>query len=335
MATIKDIADLAGVSSASVSRILNNDMTLSVPIETRQKVFLAAKELGYEKKKKKTEDTVMTIGIIQWFSPTDEMEDPYYLSIRQGVEEFCFQNKIGIKRVFQTDVDYRSSLQGIEGLICIGKYSSQDIDTFKKICANLVFLDMYIDPIHECSIVLDFKNAVKSVIDYLYQLGHTDIGYLGGKEYTKEVLYPDQRKRYFIKYAKEKSINYQDYLKEDAFSTESGFTMMNELIESKHLPTAIFAASDPIAIGALRALHQHGLKVPEDISIIGFDNINTANYTTPPLTTIFAPTFDMGFMGARNVYDAFLRNENISPIRVQMPCFLIERESCSRKGTMK
>ena len=85
MATIKDIALKAGVSSASVSRILNNDATLNVPQETRQRVFDAAKELGYEKKKKKFDDTIMTIGIVQWMSPIQETDDPYYLSIRQGV----------------------------------------------------------------------------------------------------------------------------------------------------------------------------------------------------------------------------------------------------------
>ena len=91
MATIKDIALKAGVSSASVSRILNNDATLNVPQETRQRVFDAAKELGYEKKKKKFDDTIMTIGIVQWMSPIQETDDPYYLSIRQGVEEFFKQ----------------------------------------------------------------------------------------------------------------------------------------------------------------------------------------------------------------------------------------------------
>ena len=79
MATIKDIALKAGVSSASVSRILNNDATLNVPQETRQRVFDAAKELGYEKKKKKFDDTIMTIGIVQWMSPIQETDDPYYL----------------------------------------------------------------------------------------------------------------------------------------------------------------------------------------------------------------------------------------------------------------
>lgn len=332
MATIKDIAKLAGVSPASVSRILNNDPTLSVPMQTKQKVFDAAKQLGYIKKKRKTDDTIMTMGIIQWLSPLQETEDPYYLTIRQGVEDYCFQNHISIKRAFYTDIDYLSSLEGIEGLVCIGKYSQKDIDMFKNLCTNIIFLDMNIDPIQECCIVPDFKNALKSAITYLHTMGHQTIGYLGGREYTDNHLYPDVRKKYFMRYCDEYQIEYENYIIEDKFSTESGFTMMNELIHSQRVPSAIFAASDPIAIGALRALTENGIRVPEEVSIIGFDNINTANYTFPPLTTIFAPTFDMGFMGARMLCDAFKRNENISPIRIQMPCFLIERESCMKKG---
>ena len=76
--------------------------------------------------------------------------------------------------------------------------------------------------------------------------------------------------------------------------------MTYELIKNKKLPSAIFAASDPIAIGAMRALKQYDIKIPEEVSIIGFDNIETTNYTDPPLTTVFAPTFDMGFMAADN-----------------------------------
>ena len=205
MATIKDIAELAKVSSASVSRILNNDPTLSVPKETRQRVLDAANQLGYKKKNKKIYDTVMTLGIIQWISPIEESNDPYYLSIRQGVEEYCFKNKIAIKRVFKTDIDYLNQLEDIQGLVCIGKYSQEDIETYKKICSNVIFLDMNIDPIHECCILLDFKNAVKDVVSYLSQK-HTSIAYLGGKEIIHDKLYHDQRKEYFEHYCKEYNI---------------------------------------------------------------------------------------------------------------------------------
>lgn len=327
MATIKDIADLAKVSSSSVSRILNNDPTLSVPNETRQRVIEAANQLGYKKKNRKFNDTVMTLGIIQWLSPVDESNDPYYLSIRQGVEDYCFKNKIAIKRVFKTDIDYLNQLNDIQGLVCIGKYSKEEIASYKNICSNVVFLDMNIDPIHACCIMVDFKNAIKDVVSYLSNK-HDSIAYLGGKEFIQDELYPDLRKEYFIRYCKEYQINYS--ISEESYSIEAGFNMMHDLIESNNLPSAIFAASDPIAIGAMRALKQYNIKVPDDISIIGFDNIETTNYTDPPLTTVFVPTFDMGFMAARQLFDAYKRNENLSPIKILMPCFLIERNSCKQ-----
>ena len=139
MATIKDIAELAKVSSASVSRILNNDPTLSVPKETRQRVLDAANQLGYKKKNKKIYDTVMTLGIIQWISPIEESNDPYYLSIRQGVEEYCFKNKIAIKRVFKTDVDYLNQLEDIQGLVCIGNIVKKILKHIKRYVQMLFF----------------------------------------------------------------------------------------------------------------------------------------------------------------------------------------------------
>ena len=98
-----------------------------------KQVSYAEKYNENKKKNKKIYDTVMTLGIIQWISPIEESNDPYYLSIRQGVEEYCFKNKIAIKRVFKTDVDYLNQLEDIQGLVCIGKYSQEDIETYKKI----------------------------------------------------------------------------------------------------------------------------------------------------------------------------------------------------------
>ena len=125
-------------------------------------------------------------------------------------------------------------------------------------------------------------------------------------------------------------MNYQKYIKEDKFTSESGYQMMTEMIHSQDLPEAIFAASDPIAIGALRALHENNIKVPEEISIIGFDNIESTNFTSPPLTTIYAPAYEMGKLGAQLLYYSYLKNDPLHPMRIQLPCYLLERESCQK-----
>lgn len=171
MATIKDIALQAGVSSATVSRILNQDETLNVPLETKQLVLETAKALNYQKKAKKSKNMI-SIGIIEWYSLQQEMNDPYYLTIRKGVEDYCIRNNIGIIRVFKDDVNFHSVLENVNGLVCIGKFSDENIQLFESIQKNIIFIDMFINPIHHCHIVLDFKNALKDVIDYLSALNH-------------------------------------------------------------------------------------------------------------------------------------------------------------------
>lgn len=327
MATLKDVANLAGVSSASVSRILNNDLTLSVPQSTREKVIEAAQSLGYVKKKKKVESSSMLIGIVQWISPIEEMEDSYYLSIRQGVENFCVQHKISIIRIFSTDIDLEKRLEKVDGLVCIGKFSDKSRAKLTKICSNLIFLDMNLSPITGCCILPDFKNALKAVIDCFAKEGHKTVGYLGGQEYIDGELYPDERLRYFVRYANRAAFEYENYIELGEFSSESGYTMMKDMIEKHNVPTAIFAASDAIALGALRALHEAGYSVPQDVSLIGFNNIEAANYSYPPLTTVFAPTYDIGSIGMRMLYDACRRNENLAPMRVQLPCYVVVRET--------
>lgn len=332
MATIKDIALKAGVSSSAVSRILNQDETLNVPLETKQLVLDAAKELNYYKKPKKLK-TMISIGIIEWYSLQEEINDPYYLTIRKGVEEYCIKNNISIVRVFKDDINFIQLLENVNGIICIGKFSDENIRLFESINKNIIFVDMFINPIHRCHIVLDFKNAMKDIINYLYNLNHREIGYIGGKELLNDTIeYEDQRKRYFIKYCDEKNIKYSSWIKIGEYTSESGYLLMKEMIDEGQLPSAIFCASDPIAIGVLKALNEHNIIVPEDISIIGFDNIDLTNYTNPPLTSVFTPTFDMGMLAAGYIYDAIKLSHLTAPMRIQLPCFLIERDSCTRKG---
>ena len=141
MATIKDIAEMAGVSITTVSRILNNDSSLSTTMETKQKVIDAAKKLNYKKVGRSTKAT-FRLGIVQWFSAEQELQDTYYLSVRNGIEDFCIKNCIQIVRAFKTDVNYMDYLENINGLICIGKFSKKEVKELKRISKNIVFLDM-------------------------------------------------------------------------------------------------------------------------------------------------------------------------------------------------
>lgn len=172
MATIKDISEKTGVSAGAVSRILNNDPFLSVTEETRQKVVDAAWELGYKKKKKTSSSAknTYTLGIVQWFSMQQEIEDSYYLYIRHGIEDFCMKNNINVIRSFKTDYSYLDSLKEADALICIGKFGEKDILALKKLRKTLLFIDMDIDDDMLSTINLDYKRAMFAALDY-FMLG--------------------------------------------------------------------------------------------------------------------------------------------------------------------
>lgn len=328
MATLKDIAQAAGVSSGAVSRILNNDPTLRVSAETKKRVFDIARELNYQRSHNR-DKSLFKMGILQWFSAEQEMLDSYYLLVRQGIEDFCQKHSIGIIRAFQSDAASIEPLRGADGLICIGKFSNEEIHKFIGICKNIVFLDMPVLDYNITNLTMDFKHAVYEALDYLTELGHTKIAYLGGKEYVgNQELFPDERRQAFVSYLENHGLT-ASMIYEDAFSTASGYQMTLELLEKKELPTAIFAASDAIAFGAMRAIQEKGLRIPEDISIIGFNDTEMSSYTTPALTTISAPAYDMGQHGANLIYGS--TNLNIStPLKVKIPCQLVKRESCKK-----
>jgi LacI family transcriptional regulator len=328
MATIKDIAAEAGVSPAAVSRILNRDATLSASIETKQRVWEAAEKLHYQHKSKHSSKAVFKLGIVQWFSAEQEMQDTYYLMIRQGIEDFCIKNSIAIVRTFRSDTNYLENLKGVDGLICIGKFSKKEVDELQKVCENLLFLDMDMDRPRITTVTMDFNEAVTGALEYLTGLGHNKIAFLGGQEYVgdKEPI-DDERKQAYVSYMKRNKLDYSNYLCEGSFTTASGYEMMEQLLQQDELPTAVFTASDALALGAIKAIKNHGLSVPEDISVIGFNDTEMGAYTTPALTTIHAPAYDMGQHGANLLYVS--SNLSITtPLKVKIPCYLVERDSC-------
>ena len=119
------------------------------------------------------------------------------------------------------------------------------------------------------------------------------------------------------------------YVEVIAVTAKSGYDMMMDLLDSSNLPTAVFAANDAIALGAMKAIKERGYKIPRDISIVGFNDEESSTFITPPLTTIHAPSYDMGQHGANLVYVA----SNLSiktPLKAKIPCPLVIRESCAR-----
>lgn len=334
MVTLKDVAELAGVSQAAVSRALSEDPSFSLPEETRQKIFDAARELNYQKKTRRKkrprpEPADLKIGILQWHSLESELQDPYYLVLRTGLEQYCVRKGIETIRVYKSDSTFASQLEGVQGIICIGKFSPEDMEYVSSLSRETIFLDMQTEEIRYNTISLDFKNAMKDVVSLLWEYGHRKVGFLGGQELLNENLtYDDRRIRYFCQFAREKGLEYNPWFLIDSFSRNSGYEMMKQILASEERPTAVFCCSDPIAFGAARAISEAGLSVPEDISLIGFDDIEEASYMVPALTTVHADIADIGEYSGM-MMETLIKNHPGIPSRTVLPCRI------ERRGSLK
>ena len=177
MATLKDIASLANVSIATVSRVLNQDPTLAVTEQTRHRILTAADELGYKRHQKSGnfKKEKHQIAIIQWVSEQDELDDLYYYNIRLGIENRAQELDYEMLRYFN-DIPFRLAEEVI-GVICIGKFSQQQIAHLEQLQKPLVFVDSdTLNQGHPC-VTTDFENAVQSAFHYLTETGCHRIGH--------------------------------------------------------------------------------------------------------------------------------------------------------------
>ena len=298
MVTLKDIARLAQVSQATVSRVLNQDPTLSVSQATRHRIVTVADELGYQKHLKtlNTPNIRQKIAIIQWYTEQEELNDLYYHAIRLGIEQRAQALQYDILRFFNQD-PYHLPEETI-GIIAIGKFSRQQMSTFHRCHHNLVFVDSDTLTAGYHCVTTDFDNAVIAVIDHFLSKGLTNIGMIAGEEKTsdgREALI-DPRFRTFRAYASELGIYKADNLFIGDFSAESGYQLMINAIETlqERLPNAFFIANDTLAIGALRALQEANIKVPDAVSLITFNDTPITRQVYPNLSSVTVFTSDMG-----------------------------------------
>ena len=330
MSTIRDVAKLAGVSIATVSRILNNDEYFIVTLETKQKVLTAAKELNYKKNHTQRQITQFNVSIIKSSDQKIENEDPYFVSLRLDLEYVL--KKKGIKTKifelenFEKSEDILTSLITSSSIIIIGEIRPGQLNLLKSLNDKIICVDAYNFDNSIDYIKFDMRHSVQIVIDYLLNFGHRKIGLLVGRNQIVKNLV-DFREKYFIEIMKEKNLYYEEFVKVGEFSADSGYKMMQEILKLEKWPTAIFSANDSIAMGAYKAIRDEGLKIFDDISIIGFNDLKISKYMTPPLTTLKIDTKIIAEETLNVLLELFENNRNYRK-KVYLPVELIERESC-------
>ncbi|GAA0086196.1 LacI family DNA-binding transcriptional regulator [Clostridium sp. CTA-7] len=335
MATIKDIASEASVSISTVSRILNFDKTLNVSEETRKRVLSIAEEMNYVTiKERKNKLKKYTVGIICSFTETKELNDPYFLSIRMAIEKKCVEENIDFKSLYLTKIltDDNSNYKELDGIIAIGIFENNEIQRLKEISPNIVFIDSSPEEWEFDSIVVDLKYGARKALEYLHSLGHKDIGYIGAKvvphNNTESIELINYREATYKDFMLEIDNFKEEWIFKGDFTPEDGYNLMNKALKLTKVPSAFFIASDPMAIGAYKAIQENGYKIPEDISIVGFDDIATAQYLSPSLTTVKVFTDFMGETALDTLMER-IKNDRVLSKKIVLPVKLIIRDSCT------
>ncbi|VBB09854.1 laci bacterial regulatory protein hth signature [Lucifera butyrica] len=326
-ATIKEIADKAGVSISTVSRVLNYDLTLSVSAETKKKVFEIAEQLAYEKRTPRKAGTAK-IALIHWFTEEEELDDLYYMSIRLGIEKCCRQYKLGIVRFFPDSMDGLAK-ENIQGVIAVGKFSGTEVSSFQAITNNLVFVDFSPDEDQFDSVGVNFARATRRVMDYFQAKGHRKIGYIGGRETfrDKTAMIEDPREAAFKAYLQAENLFRPSYVYGGNFSVNDGYALMKKAVaeHGEQLPTAFFVGNDSMAIGCLKALDEAQIAVPERVNLISVNDISLAQYVSPALSTVRVDTELMGETAVDLLLERF--NGRTLAKKVTMATQLIIRQS--------
>ncbi|KKI92692.1 hypothetical protein WQ54_07280 [Bacillus sp. SA1-12] len=314
--TIKDVAKKANVSYSTVSRILNNLPGYSE--ETKRKVEKVIEELGYQPNEiarglinRKTK----TIGVL-----VPGVSDLFVSEILDGIEEQARKSGYSVmicKTKYRTK-DYLQTLyeKRVDGIIMIS--GSIDQESYKEIEIKDVPVVIVAGKSKYPKIPyinINEYQASYDAVKYLVEKGHSHIGMIAG---TKN----DDREKGFKDALNDNGINVSNHMiTYGNYHFDSGVRAMEELIINYPSITGVFCASDEMAVGALSCLYKQGIKVPEQISIIGFDNTATAKKAIPPLTTVAQPLYEMGESAVKLLIDPSLKeNKNY-------PYFIAERDT--------
>jgi DNA-binding LacI/PurR family transcriptional regulator len=328
--TIKDVAEEAGVSISAVSLYLNAKPGVSKA--TQERIATAIRQLGYvPRSDSRREQEDIFIGLMVEKLPLSLRSDHFYADVAAGiqseVENLGYHLVISILNQPQPILPRLITKGGVAGVIAVGGGDVTD-DLLHQIEDNgtpLVTVDNYSASRHLNSILVDSVSGAYRATQHLIELGHRRIAIIRGPEKYKTLTERYQGYRLALSEAGLEPL-VQSPLSRG--TPRKGYLEMQQLLSLKERPTAVFAVTDRTALGAMDAIREHGLRVPDDISIVGFDDINPEAYSPPALTTVSSARFDMGVVAAQRL-TALIQNPDTVPVRTVMYTSLVIRESSS------
>lgn len=319
-----DVARLSGVSTATVSRVINESGYVST--KTREAVTKAIEELNYRPMKAASylasrrlsfKIGVVTSERILRFTSTEP--DEFYSVALSGIKEYLAPNNCSIEMLHTSNT---SSIKDFDGFLLMGGEITRELT--RKIKATgkpLVLVDQYIPGIKVDCVISDGYDGAHYAVDYL--LGnslrkivhiHGPLSHFGFKDRYDGYVAAMERRRYLPK-----TYEYDE-------QNDNMEAIVDLMLKSYGVPEAVFGANDTIAIRALEVLKKRSLSIPDDVSVVGFDDIVSASFCNPPLTTLKIFKHEMGTMAARRIYNLLMR-EDTHPVKIMLFTEFVRRDS--------
>lgn len=325
--TIKDIAKLANVSHTTVSRALNNSPYINE--ETKAKIKELAKELNYVPNySAKSLVLLKSYNIGVFFSSiSDGTTDTFFHEIIKGINKVIDKEyNLVIRGIDDYKNFYQIDKKNFDGIIIVSQRKSDDefIKTVMEKEIPLVVINRHIDTNLIVNIMSNDTFGSYEAVDYLIKRNHKKIGLIeGNKEFESSVY----RKDGYLKALKDNNIPLnEEYMISGKYNLQSGYECMKKLIALENRPTAVFCSNDDIAVGAMKAIFESGLNVPNDISIIGFDDSSFCKYVTPTLTSVRKDSLSMSEYGGINLIN-IIKNKEVNKEKVYIESKLMIRDS--------
>ncbi|MGE5552234.1 MAG: LacI family DNA-binding transcriptional regulator [Bacteroidota bacterium] len=327
MATISDVAKTAGVSVATVSRVLNQSD--KVRSDTRQRVLQAIEQLRYapdaSAKALRSRRTNL-IGVV-----IPDVSSIYYLELLKGVENTAIESNYNLiicdsQNSADREIEYMRMLseRRLDGFIVINTLMSDaQVEALLHQGFPLVLVGRVLRGGHASSIMVDNRSGARQAVEHLIGHGHRRIAYIRG------MFHPDDEERFsaYRQALADHGLPFDPQLVERGHFTEEGGAQAMQRLLHKAKFSAVFAANDEMAIGAMEKARQLGLCIPDDLALVGFDNIRLARHVTPGLTTADMPKYQLGAMAAKKLLQA-LTDKHIAYERVVLKTELVVRQSC-------
>ena len=337
MSTIRDVAKLANVSTATVSRILNNDTKYKITEATRSRVWEAIKALDYTlpaKPPKHKQDAVVSptpfkVGVV--LSVTKKKyNDPYFMSILAGIEK-RLQEKGSVISFITPGAELldRANLisafqEPVSGMILMETLNGELFDYVQSHVPYIVGIDTLRQDID--NIGYDHYQAAVIATRHLIAQGHTKIGFIGGIDDPHDFMTSRRYQGYYIAMTAAGLTVENTWVLNCDWDEDICAEQVDAICKSGDIPTAFFASSDLMAIVALNILYKNKLSIPNDVAVIGISNIDMGKYTNPPLTTVHIPTEEIGIVAA-DMLLARMKGYDLPPQKILLPISLLPRNS--------